>query len=127
MKLLACLAAAVALLAADPAAACDLRDSYFARLGAADHFNSNGQRLTSAAAIIRQDRANFHLFGKRDPEDQGDSFFASKDNREILERMLQNGQSTPGALAAIVNGSPLVEVQICFGPGGRDFINVFLR
>jgi hypothetical protein len=32
--------------------------SYVALLSETDHFNSNGQRLTSAAAIIRQDRAN---------------------------------------------------------------------
>jgi hypothetical protein len=34
-----------------------------------DHLNSNEQRLTTAAAIIRQDRANFHRFGLRDPAD----------------------------------------------------------
>jgi hypothetical protein len=31
--------------------------SYVALLSEADHFNSSGQRLSSAAAIIRQDRA----------------------------------------------------------------------
>ena len=34
-------------------------ESYTARLSERDHYNSNGQRLLSAAAIIRQDRANF--------------------------------------------------------------------
>ena len=66
-----------------PAAACDLKESYLARLGPADHFNSSGERLTSAAAIIRQDRANYHQFGKRDEEDDGDDFFGSK---EIVQR-----------------------------------------
>ena len=32
-----------------------------------DHLNSNEQRLKTAAAITRQDRANFHRFGLRDP------------------------------------------------------------
>lgn len=41
----------------------ELIESYIALLSDADHFNSSGQRLTSAAAIIRQDRANYHLFG----------------------------------------------------------------
>ena len=106
--------------------ACNVRESYIARLGPGDHFNSNGVRLTSAAAIIRQDRANYHQFGKADPEDQGDDFFASKDNRATLERMLENGQSTPGAIAEVVNGTPLVEVIVCKGPRG-DFVNVIIR
>jgi hypothetical protein len=97
MKWLTCLA--LLLLLAGPTAACDLRESYIARLGPTDHFNSNGVRLTSAAAIIRQDRANYHQFEKRDPEDEGDRFFASIENRAILERMLENGQSAPGVLA----------------------------
>ena len=47
---------------------------YVARLGSNDHFNSSGKRLTSVAAIIRQDRANFHKLGLRDIEDQNDFF-----------------------------------------------------
>ena len=47
-----------------PVRAQTLVESYVAFLSEADHFNSNGQRLTSAAAIIRQDRANFHRFGR---------------------------------------------------------------
>jgi hypothetical protein len=113
-------------LGAAGANACNVRESYIARLGPADHFNSNGVRLTSAAAIIRQDRANYHQFGKADKEDQGDDFFASKENRATLERMLANGQSTPGAIAEVVNGTPLVEVIVCRGSQG-DFINVIIR
>ena len=108
------------------AAACDVRESYIARLGPADHFNSNGERLASAAAIIRQDRANYHQFGKADPEDQGDDFFASKENRAKLERMIENGQSAPGAIAEVVNGTPLVEVIVCRGSQG-DYINVIVK
>ena len=46
----------------------ELRESYKALLSERDHFNSEGQRLTSAAAIIRQDRANVHRFGIKDAE-----------------------------------------------------------
>lgn len=110
-----------------PAAACDLKESYLARLGPADHFNSSGERLTSAAAIIRQDRANYHQFGKRDEEDDGDDFFGSKENRATLERMLENGTSSPAALAEIVNGTPLIEVSVCRGNRGGDYINVRVK
>ena len=39
---------------------------YNARLSARDHYNSNGERLRTVAAILRQDRANFHRFNRRD-------------------------------------------------------------
>src|SRR6202161_4095143 len=97
--------------------------SYVALLGEADHFNSNGQRLTSAAAIIRQDRANFHRFGIRDPQDQGDKFFADEGNRAELEQMLENGKAEPGVISRIVNGTVLIHVDIYRGPSG-PFIRV---
>lgn len=86
-------------------------DSYIARLSAEDHFNSNGDRLTNAAAIIRQDRANFYA-GKSDEEDQGDDFFDSKANRARMESMLRNGQASSRVLRTIVDKNPLVEVRI---------------
>ena len=98
--------------AAPSGAAAQELDRYQARLSPADHYNSNGQRLREAAQIIRQDRANVHRFGKRDPEDQLDSFFASKANRARMEAMLRNGSADPGVRSAIVNGTPLIEVII---------------
>lgn len=87
-------------------------DSYYARLSERDHFNSNGERLRSAAAIIRQDRANFHLYGKRDADDDTDSFFSDKANRARLETMVRNGRFYGGAESEILNGTPLVHVEI---------------
>jgi hypothetical protein len=55
-----------------PSNAQQLIGSYSALLSEADHFNSRGQPLTTADAIIRQNRANFHRFGIRSPEDQDD-------------------------------------------------------
>jgi hypothetical protein len=86
--------------------------SYVARLSQADHFNSQGQRLTSAAAIIRQDRANFHRYNIRDSEDQDDAFFADENNRATLEKMLERGRAEPGVISRIVNGTPLIRVDI---------------
>ncbi len=95
-----------------PVAAEQPLEGYVAKLSAQDHFNSKGVRLKSAAAIIRQDRANFHRFKVRDPEDEPDSFFASKDNRALMEEFLRNGRASQETLNAIVNGSPLVHVEI---------------
>src|SRR5580692_11223720 len=87
-------------------------ETYTARLSPADHYNSNGVRLHSAAAIIRQDRANYYVFGIRDSEDEPDSFFSVKSNRARMEQMLENGRATPDALDRIVNGTPLIRVDI---------------
>jgi hypothetical protein len=87
-------------------------ETYTARLSPADHYNSNGVRLHSAAAIIRQDRANYYVYGIRDSEDEPDSFFSVKSNRARMEQMLENGRATPDALDRIVNGTPLIRVDI---------------
>ena len=92
-----------------------ISESYIARISPADHFNSNGERLRNAAQIIRQDRANYHKFGKSDPEDQGDIFFADANNREALENMLRRGRITAEANNLIVNGDPLIKVDIYSG------------
>ena len=118
-NLVIALTLAAAALAAAPAHAQQLVESYVARLSERDHFNSNGQRLTSAAAIIRQDRANYFRFGRGDAEDQPDRFFADVNNRAALERMLERGRASPGALAAIVNGTPVVRVSIYRDSGGH--------
>ena len=101
-----------ALCAPQPSKAQEMVESYVAFLSEADHFNSNGERLRSAAAIIRQDRANFHRFSRRDPDDQDDMFFANAENRDALERMLERGQAAPGVLSRIVNGTVLIRVDI---------------
>ena len=95
-----------------PGEAQQLLERYQALLSERDHFNSSGQRLTTAAAIIRQDRANYHLFGLRDPGDEDDRIFANVDNRAALERMLERGRSGPGVVSRIVNGAPFVRVEV---------------
>jgi hypothetical protein len=97
--------------------------SYVARLSEIDHFNSIGQRLTSAAAIIRQDRANVHRYGKRDLDDESDTFFAEEGNRAVLEQMLDRGRADPGVLSRIVNGTPRIRVDIYRGVDG-PFVRV---
>ena len=99
--------------------------SYVALLSERDHFNSNGVRLASAAAIIRQDRANFHRFGIRDPEDQDDPFFGDEGNRAALEQMLERGHADPGVVARIVNDVVLIKVDI-YRDDGSVFIRVML-
>ena len=89
-----------------------LLESYTARLSSEDHFNSNGERLKSVAAIIRQDRANYHKFNIRDKEDQFDSVFVDKDNRDRLEAMLNRGFISNAAKDSVINGTPVIFVKI---------------
>ncbi|MDW6023203.1 hypothetical protein SAZ10_15705 [Mesorhizobium sp. BAC0120] len=93
-----------------------LIESYVAYISNNDLFNSSGDRLTQPWQIIRQDRANFHRFGLRDPGDESDSFFASAKNRAIMEQMLANGRISPQAALDVIRGGALVLVQI-FGSG----------
>ncbi len=86
--------------------------TYYARLGYADHYNSRGMRLYSVAAIIRQDRFNFHIRHIRDPEDTYDPYFDSKENRATMERMLRRGYISRSARRAIIDGNPIIKVDI---------------
>ncbi len=108
-----------------PSQAQQLIESYQALLSERDHFNSSGQRLTTAAAVIRQDRANFHRFGKGDPEDEVDRYFGDMDNRAALEALIERGASERRAISRIVNGTVLVRVEVYRGPRG-PFVNVLI-
>ena len=89
-----------------------LIETYEARLGYNDHRSSRGAKLTTVAAILRQDRANYHKFHKRDRDDSGDTFFVSTHNRSILPRLLSNGQISSKMQRDILYGTPFVTVKI---------------
>ena len=98
--------------------ASDYLCSYQARISNDDKFNSSGNYIATqysrnvVAAIIRQERANFHKFGVRNDEDQGDCVFASKENRARLERWLASGQISANTIRRIVDGTPLIYVDV---------------
>ena len=125
-KSLLALGVVLAAAAATPAAAADLIGSYNAFLSRADHYNSNGERLTSAAAIIRQDRANFHKFGIQDDQDESDNYFDNTNNRAVLEQMLNDGNSDPGVLSRIVNSNVMIHVDIYRSRHHGDYVVVTL-
>ncbi len=120
------LACAAVLAFAAPASAAELIGSYNAWLSRADHYNSQGQRLTTAAAIIRQDRANFHKFGVQDRADESDNYFDNVNNRAVLEQMLNDGTSDPGVLSRIVNGNVFIHVDIYRSHHHGDYVVVTL-
>jgi len=115
-----------ALFTATPAFADELIESYNAFLSRADHYNSYGTRLTSAAAIIRQDRANFHKFNLQDEGDENDNYFDNVNNRALLERLLNEGTSDPGVLRTIVNREVSIHVDVYRSEHHGDYVIVTL-
>ena len=100
-------------LGASAAQADDLLGSYVARISERDHQASDGYALDSAAQMVRQDRANWHKFHRRDSDDEADVWFRTNDLRAALERMLKRGGAMSGSTRrAIVNGEPLIQVDI---------------
>jgi hypothetical protein len=89
-----------------------LIETYRAYIGRDDLLNSNGSRLTQPWQIIRQDRANFYVYGLRDRGDQDDSYFSSKENRAALETMLANGSMSREAANMILRGDVWIDVKI---------------
>jgi uncharacterized protein YraI len=98
---------------ASPAGA-GVREVYYAKLSAQDHYNSRGIRLNSVAAILRQDRANFHKYFRRDPEDTGEPFFANEYNRSMLEQIIRRSYIPPQIRNAILYGEPYVRVTVYY-------------
>ena len=98
---------------AGTAQAGDMLGSYVARISERDHRASDGYPLGSAAQMVRQDRANWHKFHRRDSDDQGDPWFRTDDSRADLQRMLErDGAMSSATRRAIVNGEPLIEVDV---------------
>jgi len=112
---------ALALMAAAPLAADDLLASYSAYIGRDDLYNSKGQRLQEPWQILRQDRANFHRFGIRQPGDDWDPFFGDINNRAIMERMVMTGRIDTNAARILVEGGATIWVDIYgYGDTGRS-------
>ncbi|WP_460930787.1 hypothetical protein [Shinella zoogloeoides] len=117
-------ACAAALMVSTGAARADeLLESYDAYIGQDDLYNSSNERLTQPWQVIRQDRANVHRFGIRQPGDDIDSFFASARNRDLAERMIRSGRIEGSAARRILNGDVRISVEIWRGAGG-DYINI---
>ncbi|MBS0123767.1 hypothetical protein [Thetidibacter halocola] len=125
----ASLSLALLLAAAGPLAAQEIVASYYAALGAQDYHNSRGARLGNFAAVIQQDRANFHRFGWRDPQDEGDPIFGSREMRSRIPELFDagdNGWWTRQPLR-VPTGRPLdaeVLVFICATRGRISYIIV---
>ena len=99
-------------------------DFYMARLSERDHFDLSGEPLTTAAAIIRQDRDNFHVNpNRRDmlDEDRHDERLVDGRRRENLEELLAEHGILPEVEEAVLGGTPKIQVSVW-----RDRVDVVL-
>ena len=84
-KLLFACIGAVLLSAPQVVRADNLIAEYYSLLSVTDAYNSQGQPLNDLCAILRQDRANWHRFGKRDDVDNGDPIFGAPARRAQMQ------------------------------------------
>jgi hypothetical protein len=109
----AALALAAVLATAGVAQADALLGSYVARISDDDKFASDGYALDTAAQMVRQDRANWHKFGRGDDEDEDDPWFRSAAARARLEKMLgRSGAMSSKTRQAIARGNPVIRVDV---------------
>ena len=104
-----------------PGAKGGLEFAYRARLSAADHRDDDGDALVDAAQILARDRANYHLHFVRDDEDGYDPAIGTAEAVTTF-RDLVGGALDGEMRAAIVGGTPLVEVEVYDNGVGVEII-----
>ncbi len=113
------LIAAAAIVLALPAHAGFYQDRYCTTISDRDRVNSKGVQLTSVAQIIQNERANYHLNRHRDPGDQGDETFHSRENRAALANIIQPNSAGPLLTGELIHGRGAM--GICVLLEGSDF------
>lgn len=107
---------------AQPAAAAEPSDGFCTTITNVDRVNSNGKKLTDLGAILQQDRANYHRFGRADAGDDGDVSFASAEARAKIPAMLKAGSVEADAASAMLRASP----RICVAVYGNRSLDIFI-
>jgi len=107
-----------------PVAADEVIASYAATIGIDDLYNSNGERLTAPWQVLRQDRANYHRYGIRQPGDEWDPVFDNVAARAAFESMLARGMISPDARADIMRGNATVYVTIWGNGMAATYVDV---
>ncbi|ASP18951.1 hypothetical protein [Antarctobacter heliothermus] len=120
------LALTLVLVAPLAAQAQQLMGSYNAFIGQQDLFNSNGGRLSSAAQVLRQDRANYHRFGISQYGDDWDPYFGDINNRGRLEQLVNNGGLPPYVANAIMGGNVHIVVNVYGQNGWMQYVEIIV-
>jgi len=95
--------------------------SYNTELSRSDAYSSRGAPLEGWCAILQQDRANWHRFNKRDPDDEADPFFVNAERRGMMSGKCDvdpKAFKDPGHQIRSGNRQFYLTVQV-FGTGNR--------
>lgn len=92
--------------------------SYHTRISEQDKQNSSGKALdnnntkSNAAAILRQDRANFYEYKLADIEDESDCVFHKAENRKLFEQYVNKGKLDHKTIGKIIYANPMIAVDV---------------
>tara|TARA_R110002096_G_scaffold28985_29_gene87569 strand:+ start:65 stop:472 length:408 start_codon:yes stop_codon:yes gene_type:complete len=103
-------------------------DSYQATFSRSDFFSSSGEKLSGAASIIQQDRANYYKFNKRDATDTASQsrFFQSAKNRAKISAMVNSGVIKNSDIDSDFDYGTVVEITIMKSNNGQYYLRLTL-
>ncbi len=104
-------------LSAPAAQAQNLISQYYAMIGPGDFFNSSGARLGDFGAILQQDRANLHRFGRPDAQDGWDPVFADAGNRSLIPQIWRIAPGFEFIPGWVMSGQPRFLLVQVYGYG----------
>lgn len=97
---------------------------YFTLIGPADIYNSSGARLGDFGAILQQDRANYHRFGRRDDMDGWDPIFGDPAQRARIPQIWQAAPGSEYIPGWVLSGQTRFLWIRVFGSGGTPQVMV---
>jgi hypothetical protein len=102
--------------------------SYHATFSKNDFLSSKGAKLSGAAAVIQQDRANYYKFNKRDESDTASAskFFKSAKNRAQIAAMVKRGGINDADIDTDTEYGTLMKVTIMKNSNGEYYLKMTL-
>lgn len=95
---------------------------YYAVISEQDMYNSRGVRLGDLGAVLQQDRANYHRFGRGQPGDEWDPFFGDRGARSTITQLYRASGGQPELETMIRRGQPFRAYILLCGYGGRPSV-----
>lgn len=101
-------------------------DSYEATFSRNDFFSSSGKKLSGAASIIQQDRANYYKFNKRDGSDTASQsrFFQNAKNRAKISAMVKSGPTKDSDIDSDFDYGTVEKITIMKNNNGQYYLKL---
>ena len=101
-------------------------DSYQATFSRNDFFSSSGKKLSGAASIIQQDRANYYKYHRRDESDTASQsrFFQNAKNRAKISAMVKFGVIKNSDIDDDFDYGTVVKITIMKSNNGQYYLRL---